>query len=524
MTTAYHTVHVRVNDAATRLPTPVRIRFLTSAGQYLAPFGRVTHPATGDNEDVGGNLVLGADRFAYIDGTCEIRLPTEPVTVEVLKGFEYAPVRQTVEVGSGKLTLRLAIGRWTDQRADDWYSGDSRAHFLSPHAALLEGAAEDLAVVNLLALECQSGDRIAVPGILAFSGQYTALEAAGHLVAVNTLNQHPLLGSLALLHCHRVVYPLRFGDRNGLDDWSLADWCDQCHRKRGLVVWTNADASREQESGALSEALADAVLGKVDTLEATSLQPPIIDLWYRLLNTGIQIPLVGGSGKTSNCQALGGVRTYARMKAGEEFSLRSWIEAVRAGRTVVTNGPLISFTVDEADPGSRIELAAPGSLQITATATGAWPLDRLEIVANGEVVAEIESAGRAFSTILETELQLPEGGWIAARCQGSTPLHDYAHTSPVYVCTDGKPPPVDGEAVAALARDLEKTASWIEHKARCANAGQREHCYRSCRKRSTRWLRGGNKLSSFVRISFYCHWRGPASYNSQESTSRSLPA
>jgi hypothetical protein len=475
---AFHTVHVRVNDAATQLPTPVRIRFLTSAGQYLAPFGRVVHAATGDGEDVGGNLVLGANRFAYIDGGCEIRLPSDPVTVEVSKGIEYTPVRREIQVGTGKLAVRLAIARWADWRPDGWYAGDIRAHFLSPRAALLEGAAEDLAVVNLLAFEKRDGKQIKVPGILDFSGQAAALEAPGHLVAVNTHNAHPQLGSLGLLNCHRVVYPLRFGDVDGLDDWSLADWCDQCHRKGGLVVWTQANADRDQDAGSLGEALADAILGKIDALEVTSLElpdPPIIDLWYRLLDAGLQVPLVGASGKTSNRQALGGVRTYARLKAGDEFSLRTWLEAVRAGRTFVTNGPLIACTVNGQDPGSIIDLQTAAPAQVKVSAESAWPFDRLEIVVNGQVEAEIEAGTNANTAMIETNVNLPNGGWIAARCRGSTPLHDYAHTSPVYVRVAGRRPPIKAEAVRALTSDLEKTARWIEKQARSANESQREH-------------------------------------------------
>ena len=42
------TVHVRVNDAATGQPTPVRIRFEGPGGEYFAPFGRLTEFATGE--------------------------------------------------------------------------------------------------------------------------------------------------------------------------------------------------------------------------------------------------------------------------------------------------------------------------------------------------------------------------------------------------------------------------------------------------------------------------------------------
>src|SRR5262245_49014052 len=242
------TVHVRVNDAATGQPTPVRIRFTDRERNYYAPFGRLTHFATGRNQDVGGNVRPGMKAYAYIDGGCEIALPPGPVHVRIDKGPEYRPIEQKIDLTPGKLALRFTIERWINMPESGWYSGDTRVHCLSPHAALLEAAAEDVAVVNLLVqpysaekrVESRLGNQppeLALPNILAFSGQKPVLETAGHVVAVNTHNTHAKLGSLGLLHCHRVIYPLTLADG---DDWSLADWCDQCHRKQGLVVWTNS--------------------------------------------------------------------------------------------------------------------------------------------------------------------------------------------------------------------------------------------------------------------------------------------
>ena len=94
----------------------------------------------------------------------------------------------------------------------------------------------------------------------AFSGQPGAANGRG-LVAVNTLNTHPVLGSVALLHSHRPVYPLAFGGGDDTDDWSVCDWCDQCHRKSGLTVWM-----RPFEPGG-GEALVALLLGKIDAIE-----------------------------------------------------------------------------------------------------------------------------------------------------------------------------------------------------------------------------------------------------------------
>src|SRR5439155_13924807 len=124
-------------------------------------------------------------------------------------------------------------------------------------------------------------------------------------VAVNTLNEHPVLGTVALLNSHRPVFPLRFGAPDALDDWSVADWCDQCHRKAGLVVWP--DLPRLTPEALQGEALAALILKKVDAFEISPFDDPCSDklqLYYRLLDCGLRPVLVGSSGKQSNRQVL----------------------------------------------------------------------------------------------------------------------------------------------------------------------------------------------------------------------------
>ncbi|HEY2910914.1 MAG TPA: hypothetical protein VGI99_11750, partial [Gemmataceae bacterium] len=120
------------------------------------------------------------------------------------------------------------------------------------------------------------------------------------------------------------------------DDWSLCDWCDQCHRKGGLTVWV--DAFRNAEF--LGEALVAAVLGKIDAIEIGEYSPVQWEGIYLLWNAGFPIHLIGGSGKASNATVLGAMRTYARV-AEEPYTYKAWIEAVRSGRAFVTNGPLV---------------------------------------------------------------------------------------------------------------------------------------------------------------------------------------
>lgn len=484
------TVHVRINDAATGQPTPVRLRITDAAGDYWPPLGRLRNFAPGRwGQDVGGNLLWGGKVHAFVEGAFEVPLPPGPITIEATKGPEYRPLRQVVTLPAGKLALRLTIERWANLREQGWYSGDTWVGALTPRAALLEAAAEDVAVANILAHESVIRDTEGHEypcfwSILEFSGQGPAAERPGHLVAVNTLNTHPVLGRLMLLNCHRVVYPLTFGGEYGQDDWALDEWCDQCHRKGGLVIGHFFSWSDDAEHPH-GEIIANLLRGKIDALDLDyQFQDPEIggveaQEWYRLLNCGVRVPLVRGSGKNNNLRPLGAGRVYARLRPGEELTYKNWIEAVRAGRTFITNGPLLTFTVNDAGPGAVVDVAADRPIvRVRAEARGLEPFERLDVVANGAVVATASASGSPATAHIEAEVPLPEGGWLAARCVG--PLNSAfdeevgAHSSPVYVTVDGRPRPADPTAKAHFAAGLEKMLAWVRNEARCPTERDRE--------------------------------------------------
>jgi hypothetical protein len=497
-------VHIRINDAATGQPTPVRISLYDANGWYCPPFGRAAPFATGSGVEVGGHLALGGQGFFYIDGTCEAELEPGELTVEVSKGPEYTPLRTVVRIAPGQISLRLAIKRWTNLRAQGWYSGDTQVFCIDPFAALLEGSAEDLAVVNVLAHERGSVERSNywIPNILAFSGQSAALERPGHLVAVNTLNSHQVLGAVSLLNCHRPIYPLDVGWEDRLDGrWSLADLCDQCHRKKkGLVVWSDTRALRTgygyPEQRLRSEVLVNLILGKVDAFEVVSFdstEPAGLAEWYQLLAAGLRVPLVGGSGKDSNDVLMGRVRTYARLGEGEEFSYVNWIEAVRAGRTFVTNGLLLRLSVGGQGPGSVLKVAAEQRVPLRAEAASAVPFERLELLVNGEVVASAAPAADGLSASVDAEWVADRSAWVAARCSGATQLSDgqrvFAQSSPAYVETEGRPFQPAAAVVESLANHLERVADWVRT-TRCDNEHHRENVLSMFTSARERLLRG----------------------------------
>jgi hypothetical protein len=483
------TVHVRVNDSVTGHPTPVRLRLVDASGVCRMPFGRLAEFAVEPGQDVGGQVRLGEDNFAYIDGVCEVRLPPGPVRVEVSKGPEYLPLCREVVLGPGKIAIRLTIERALDWRSRGWYSGDSRVQEMSPHAARLEGAAEGLDVVNLLAHErpLHNNQPAAFVNLLAFSGTQSALEGSP-CVVVNTCNTHSVLGTVALLNSHRVVYPLRFGPPDGLDDWSISDWCDQCHRKKGLVVWP--DLPRMTKEHPQGEALAAVLLGKIDAFEVCRLTHSLPD-WYRLLACGLRLPLMGASGKNSNAVVLGALRTYAHLEPNQDFSYGAWIESVRAGRTFVTDGPLLSLTVNGQEPGSVLELPNEGqTVHVRAEAQGVTPFSRLEFVYSGTVVAASSTDSEHRTAALEADVTMDGSGWLAARCvsDGSTIR---AHTSPVCVRIEGRPLRPDAETMAPLLTVLDATLAWVQREARCPKEQQREQLMQTLQAAQQELLRRG---------------------------------
>jgi hypothetical protein len=252
------------------------------------------------------------------------------------------------------------------------------------------------------------------------------------------------------------------------------------------------------------EILADCLLGKVDALMAmddlainfrSDLHQSCLSLWSALLMCGIRMPMVGGSGKASNCDLLGNTRTYAKLAQDKPCTYGNWIEAIRAGRTFVTTGPVISLEVDGHGPGDVIDSARGDQVRVRAEARANSELDSLEVIVNGKTVKSVHPAAGETVAVLEFETEIAESSWAVARCGG--PYHWprwsrlAAITSPVYIQVGGRQIQADPTTIAALDRDLNYMLEWAARKARCDDK-QRERfmgIFRSAqeelRKRST---------------------------------------
>src|SRR5207244_3130578 len=125
---------------------------------------------------------------------------------------------------------------------------------------------------------------------------------------------------------------------------------------------------------------AEVFLGKVDALDALFF--PCEDV-HKFWATGCRVPLAIGSHKDSNTEAVGELRTYARLDPGERFSYPGWIEAVRAGRTFASSGVLLFLSADGRQPGETLHLAdANQSVAVRADARSILPFDGVSLYFN----------------------------------------------------------------------------------------------------------------------------------------------
>jgi hypothetical protein len=266
------------------------------------------------------------------------------------------------------------------------------------------------------------------------------------LVRVGTENRMQVLGHISLLgYSGRMIHPLCTGgpSESALGDpqeVTMYEWARRCLDQKGLVVMPHGPNPQ-------CERAADIVLGVVDAMEMMTFNPHdwqispygIAD-WYRYLNLGYHVPVVGGSDKMAASFLLGGIRTYTQM-GDLPFDYENWMAAIRSGNTFATVGPLAEFKVEGLSPGSRLSLPpSGGSVSVTWKVESVrLPIEQVEIVVGG-LVSEQVNGGGALACEGGTTIKIDSSTWIALRVRGSYQgkADDIAaHTSAVQVIVEG---------------------------------------------------------------------------------------
>jgi len=465
-------VKIRVLEKDSRKPVAVKLHVHGESGEYLAPVDRHRIPNDAWFEDYSVDFVHnGSHICTYIPGETQIKLPVGKVYIEVSKGFEIKPVRKVVTISEDTEEVEIEIDKVLSWRENGWISADTHVHFLSTNTALLEGSAEGVNIVNLLA--SQWGELFTNIG--DFDGRTTvgSVEAGGdgeYLVRVGTENRQHVMGHISLLGYEGdMITPLTTGgpDESAIGDpveTLLTEWAEQCKKQDGIVILPHFPNPRLENAATI-------VSGNVDGVEMTSwgslydgINPYSLADWYRYLNCGYFVAAVGGTDKMSANTAVGTIRTYARIRENHEFTFDEWKEAIRSGQTFVTYGPLMNFTVDGNPMGSKIEMSSIGGTVDIGweVASVTIPMSRVELIVNGEITESLAVSPDVASG--NWNVKVDKSSWYALLVRGhyaDKPEIITAHSSPVMIQVEGSRMLAAADAVTIL-EQIEGSMAYID--------------------------------------------------------------
>ena len=157
-------------------------------------------------------------------------------------------------------------------------------------------------------------------------------------------------------------------------------------------------------------------------------------IYYHLLNCGLRIPPTAGSGSGAMPNPVGYNRVYVHVEG--ELTYEKWWEALRQGRVVITNGPLIRPDVEGQMPGHvfRADAGRELVLEVGLTLSTRDRVSYLEIIKNGELAHQVRLDDWAQMGGKLPPLTFKESGWFLIRAVASVPgTYRFATTGPYYV-------------------------------------------------------------------------------------------
>ncbi|MCZ6671620.1 MAG: CehA/McbA family metallohydrolase, partial [Verrucomicrobia bacterium] len=466
----------RVIDADTGEPIPHRVRITDHQGRYYPPLG---HSELGEIEGHVDNATLEPDlvnrgnrTWAMIEeGTFTVYLRAiDGYTLRLAHGLEYDRPEISLQLnGKAGQTIKriIKLKQGIDMQARGWMSADSHVHSLSPEGALRQMKVEDVDYTNLMFI----GPKHPLFTRGFVTGIPHPVSTKDRIVYVSQEVRDMNQGHMTLMGMSDPIEPILVYTGTGKTEivplpneplnWQVTQ---RMHDQGGLafhahyLFWPGHGSA---VGGALSllDGLewtsTDIVNNRRRTRQGFSIpgyetNPTGADsgkLYYRMLNCGVRLPLIGGTDKMSAARPIGSVaRTYAKVK---EWTHDGLLTAIRDGNTFVTNGPLLALTANNQPIGSDLQFTGSGSftIDVHAECFSQRPVNFIQLIQDGQVVTEMRGDDVQQQTNVIHQLSFNRSGWIALRAGHDTPdPEDWwgytmaAHTSPIYVTINNEPP------------------------------------------------------------------------------------
>jgi TolB protein len=458
---------------------PARVSITTPDGRSFAPDEAWRHA------DDGFDRRQRPMEYGYFHtpGSSVLNLLVGTVSIEVSRGPEYKVYRRTMTLrGDSSASVRVVLDRLADLPATGWYSGDLHVHMNyggayrnNPAHLAFQAQAEDVHVVENLIVNKEGR----IPDIQYFRGRPDPVSNAGTIIVHDQEYHTSFWGHTGFLGLSRnIVLPGYAGYANTAAaslapiNATVLDLARAQGAVTGYVHPFDSYRNPSDSTKPLTHELpVDVALAKVDYYEVLGFIDDYMantKVWYQLLNCGFRLAAGGGTDAMANFASLRGPVGMNRVfvKSGR-LDYQRWLDGLKAGRSFATNGPLLGLTINRRDLGDQIDLPAGRHELVARVSLRSYvPIDQLEVVNNGQVIAELSLSGSRTSVDTMLRISASASGWYVLRARGSKPtdpvldLYPYASTSPIYVIVGGKPirSRVDAEYFLAWIDRLEKAA------------------------------------------------------------------
>ncbi len=417
--------------------TPVRMSVIDANGHPIVPDTGIIH-SEGQNGMV----------FFYSEGEIELQAPLGELTITAVYGLSTEKKVIKTELNSERQNVNINLTTIWNAQANGWFSGDNHFHLnyggtnqLDPSDIILDLKAENVDVA--FPLLANLGNRFLQPSIWNWKRESAPLIQFGQEVRSH------FLGHLGLLGTTDIYWPWVWGpyyDVYGRDDRLNAEPLEFARGQNALGGYVHPVSVRDpfSEGGARRipiELIADCVLGRSDLIEVGCLWSDEIgtaNLWHEILNIGQPLAISGGSDVMNNLyrtMAIGVTRVY--VKPDGNITIPSYLDALKKGKSFVTNGPQIIFEVNGKEVGDVIQTQSK-TIKWTLDVHSPTPFDLVEIFVNGTVVWSGKGNPKVGSKSYKGSIIVPKGGWVTARVSGGEvdwPLMDsypFAESSPIW--------------------------------------------------------------------------------------------
>jgi hypothetical protein len=429
----------------------------------------------------------GESHFILLDGRGVYELPAGKYRLEAHCGLSLAPASVEFSLAAGeRRRIELNLEPVAGAGRGPWLSGDDHIHLTrfppDDDVFLRWLQAEDLSVANFLQLQRQV-DAAPQYGF----GRKAEARAPGFSIRSGHESRSEFYGHVNLLGPEELIRPLSIGKvyANSADAYPFPNVLFRQGRRLGATVgYAHFDGSMDHSTLPM-----DLALGSIDFVEVFQFGELKMGRWYEVLDAGFRVTGVAGSDFPANLPRfkpwpraiplLGPERTLVRGQPDDQRSTyERWSEGVRKGAVIVSNGPLLDLAIDGKGPGEVVDWDG-ASTEVRAVVEAAFsrPIEALELVVNGRVVATQTGDSERHVLSLTAAIPLRASAWVAARARGRRHEGEperWAHTNPVYVLRARTPVYVPEARSAILGRWLRDVAYYRSDVLTFANLEHRQ--------------------------------------------------